>query len=102
MRIEPSWRDRRSTQHRYLKFYFGVVLVLYEFFITFTEEVELFWNGKITGATVLFLANRYLTIAAQVYNLFASFLPLSMAPSKVRSRLIEFIMSWNIPLFAQR
>ena len=33
---------------------------IYEFLITFDSEVELFWKGRFSGATVLFLANRYI------------------------------------------
>ena len=36
--------------------------VFYEHFLTFDVELEYFWTPKITGAVVLFLANRYLNI----------------------------------------
>ena len=39
---------------------------MYEYLITVGAEVELFWRRKITGASVLFLANRYLVL---FYNL---------------------------------
>ncbi|KAI1783011.1 hypothetical protein LXA43DRAFT_977319 [Ganoderma leucocontextum] len=37
-------------------------LIVYEYLITIGAEVELFWKQKITGASVLFLANRYLML----------------------------------------
>ena len=37
-------------------------LVLYEYIVTFSTEVQLFWGRKITGATVLFFLNRYMKL----------------------------------------
>ncbi|KAL1938182.1 hypothetical protein VTO73DRAFT_11826 [Trametes versicolor] len=39
-------------------------LLAYEYVITFDKEVTLFWKRKKTGATVLFLAIRYLTLCS--------------------------------------
>ena len=41
--------------------------VIYEQFITFDQEVDLFWKRKFTGATALFLANRYLILVVNIY-----------------------------------
>ena len=41
--------------------------VIYEQFITFDQEVDLFWTRKFTGATALFLANRYLILVVNIY-----------------------------------
>ncbi|KAI0713665.1 hypothetical protein C8Q76DRAFT_784602 [Earliella scabrosa] len=38
----------------------GAGIYLYEYAITFRREVEIFWNRKVTVASVLFVANRYL------------------------------------------
>lgn len=38
--------------------------MVYEYIITFSEEVQLFWRRKPTGAIVLFLLNRYLLLFA--------------------------------------
>ncbi|KAM5541382.1 hypothetical protein V8D89_004936 [Ganoderma adspersum] len=43
-----------------------LALIVYEYLITIGAEVELFWRRKVTGASVLFLANRYLVL---FYNL---------------------------------
>ena len=61
------------------------VLYLYEYVTTVDEEVELFWNGHKTGATILFHLNRYLALFGYTYNLFV-FIPMSdwvssLAPS---------------------
>ncbi|KAI1786020.1 hypothetical protein LXA43DRAFT_82931, partial [Ganoderma leucocontextum] len=45
------------------------VLIVYEYFITFGAEVELFWRKKITGSSVLFFPNRYLVLLYQLFQL---------------------------------
>ncbi|KAI0730559.1 hypothetical protein C8Q76DRAFT_715190 [Earliella scabrosa] len=50
--------------------------VFYEYIITFTSEVELFWKRGFSGATVLFLVNRYLVLAVAILNM-AGFTSLS-------------------------
>ena len=44
-------------------------MVIYEYVITFGEEVELFWKKKFTGATALFVLNRYLLMLDYVFNI---------------------------------
>lgn len=34
--------------------------------VTFEQEVKVFWQGRVTGATVMFLLNRYIGL---LYNL---------------------------------
>ena len=41
----------------------GTAWIAYEYVLTFTQEVELFWRRKFTGATLLFLLNRYFLLA---------------------------------------
>ena len=50
--------------------------VLYEYIITFDQEVKLFWNKKWNGATTLFLVNRYLVLFLRLCNLIG-FVPMS-------------------------
>ena len=38
----------------------------YEYFNHFPREIELFWKKGVTGASVLFLANRYLSLLPQI------------------------------------
>lgn len=37
-------------------------LFIYEYLITFSTEVQLFWEKTFTGATILFLTNRYMAL----------------------------------------
>ncbi|KAL7278224.1 hypothetical protein ACG7TL_008199 [Trametes sanguinea] len=39
-----------------------LVLVLYEYVVTFADEIELFWKGKASSASVMFFLNRYLSL----------------------------------------
>ncbi|KAF8815776.1 hypothetical protein BYT27DRAFT_6655343 [Phlegmacium glaucopus] len=39
----------------------GFVMLIYDHMLTFSDEVERIWKQKITGASILFLMNRYLT-----------------------------------------
>ncbi|KAI0704474.1 hypothetical protein C8T65DRAFT_741038 [Cerioporus squamosus] len=52
--------------------YAVLALIVFEYALTFRQEVDMFWNRKLTGATALFLLNRYLIII---------FLILGVAPS---------------------
>ncbi|KAI0764866.1 hypothetical protein C8Q74DRAFT_1174811, partial [Fomes fomentarius] len=42
--------------------------VVYEYIITFDREVSLFWRRRFTGATLLFLLNRYITLLTQLLD----------------------------------
>ncbi|TBU37926.1 hypothetical protein BD309DRAFT_1023245 [Dichomitus squalens] len=45
-------------------------LLAYDYTLTFGNEVALFWtSGHMSGAAVLFVLNRYITLAAQCINL---------------------------------
>ncbi|TBU45408.1 hypothetical protein BD309DRAFT_860224 [Dichomitus squalens] len=44
------------------------VLYLWEWVITTGEEATHFWNGKLTGASVLFFLNRYLSMGYLLMN----------------------------------
>ncbi|KAI0738626.1 hypothetical protein C8Q80DRAFT_1275598 [Daedaleopsis nitida] len=46
----------------------GIVFLLYEFTITLGQEVDLFWTRRPSGATVLFLANKYLTLLNHIFD----------------------------------
>ena len=41
---------------------------IYDYVLTFAQEVQLIWGRKITGASVLFWLNRYLTLALVIMN----------------------------------
>ena len=44
-------------------------LVLYDYLISLDQEVNLFWKRKFTGATVLFLLNKYLLVLSNILSL---------------------------------
>ncbi|KAF8802152.1 hypothetical protein BYT27DRAFT_7197232 [Phlegmacium glaucopus] len=50
--------------HLHAALYFqmaGFVMLIYDHMLTFPDEVERIWKQKITGASILFLINRYLS-----------------------------------------
>ncbi len=42
---------------------------MYDYILLLDREIELFWNRKVTGASLLFLVNRYLPIMACIVRL---------------------------------
>ena len=72
-------------------------LVIYEYFITFGDEVKLFWaQPKITGAAALFFANRYATLSGVVYLFAIWFMPSDASDGKVgiQSYFFAFLYSY--------
>ncbi|KAI0703887.1 hypothetical protein C8T65DRAFT_741232 [Cerioporus squamosus] len=49
--------------------YAAYTLIICEHMLTFGEEVELFWKRKFTGATAIFLLNRYLILISYIMEL---------------------------------
>ncbi|KAI1790286.1 hypothetical protein LXA43DRAFT_518686 [Ganoderma leucocontextum] len=45
------------------------VLVLYEAIITTGDDVQFFWGGKLTGATMLFWLNKWLAVFCYGFSL---------------------------------
>ncbi|RPD73188.1 hypothetical protein L226DRAFT_511074, partial [Lentinus tigrinus ALCF2SS1-7] len=45
------------------------VFVCWEYAITLSDEVDLFWTRGFSGATALFLVNRYVVLAVNILNL---------------------------------
>ncbi|RPD57175.1 hypothetical protein L227DRAFT_578088 [Lentinus tigrinus ALCF2SS1-6] len=54
----------------------SAALLLYDYLLTIDKEIKLFWSWKSTGATALFMVNRYLVIILRLANL-AGFVPMS-------------------------
>ncbi|TBU39383.1 hypothetical protein BD309DRAFT_872407 [Dichomitus squalens] len=49
--------------------YAANAFLAFDYILTFDDEVMLFWRGhQRSGATVLFLLNRYITLASQIVN----------------------------------
>ncbi|KAI0329488.1 hypothetical protein GY45DRAFT_1371562 [Cubamyces sp. BRFM 1775] len=40
----------------------GFVMVFYEYIVTFSDEVNLFWKRQMSSASIIFFLNRYLTL----------------------------------------
>ncbi|RPD68595.1 hypothetical protein L226DRAFT_473213, partial [Lentinus tigrinus ALCF2SS1-7] len=49
------------------------VFLMYDYVINLGQEVELFWTTKLTGATALYFANRYITLLFVIMGLVQSF-----------------------------
>ncbi|RPD75800.1 hypothetical protein L226DRAFT_570044 [Lentinus tigrinus ALCF2SS1-7] len=49
--------------------YAAYTLIFFEHILTFGDEVEVFWKRKFTGATVMFLLNRYLILVSYILEL---------------------------------
>lgn len=45
------------------------VIIIYDWLLTLSDEVRLVWNGKMTGAKVFFLANRYIYIVSHTIQI---------------------------------
>ena len=43
--------------------------MIYDFAITLGAEINLFWTRKPTGATALFVLNRYLLVLDYIFNI---------------------------------
>ncbi len=41
----------------------SLVLLLYDTLITLDREINWFWSGRITGASILLFTNRYISLA---------------------------------------
>ncbi|KAI0641610.1 hypothetical protein C8Q79DRAFT_1014055 [Trametes meyenii] len=50
-------------------------LIFYEYLITFEDEFRLIWRGKLTGASVIFVLNRYIMVVQNAITM-ASVAPL--------------------------
>ena len=47
---------------------FFAVLLIYDYFITFSSEVSGIWRRRFTASTILFLANRYGSLLIWVFS----------------------------------
>ena len=61
------------------------VLLLYDYTITFGREVETFWMRRFSGATLLFFANKYISLLNHLFDL-SLFIPIPVS-DKVRPHL---------------
>ncbi|TFK86460.1 hypothetical protein K466DRAFT_600296 [Polyporus arcularius HHB13444] len=61
------------------------VLFFYECVITFTDEVNLFWSQKLTGASALFFLNRWAIILYGAFTLVTGFMQSTISPEVTSS-----------------
>ncbi|KAI0794718.1 hypothetical protein C8Q74DRAFT_1163339, partial [Fomes fomentarius] len=47
-------------------------LFIYDTLLTFGREVDCFWTGRMTGARILYFANRYISLLSTVLNIIRS------------------------------
>ncbi|RPD53397.1 hypothetical protein L226DRAFT_540571 [Lentinus tigrinus ALCF2SS1-7] len=47
----------------------ALVILVYEYLLTFEREVNLFWKSRITGAGVLFFLNRYVVLVTSLLSI---------------------------------
>ena len=69
------------NSHSYIT---ALALIFFEYLLTFDQEVKLFWRKRLTGAGVLFLANRYTTIIYTSYLMLMNLVPEAYKTSQVR------------------
>ncbi|KAI0682289.1 hypothetical protein C8T65DRAFT_750689 [Cerioporus squamosus] len=66
------------------------VLFFFECAITFTDEVNLFWSQRLTGASALFFLNRWAIVLYGAYTLITGFMSNTISPD-VTSPLSQFV-----------
>ncbi|RPD73172.1 hypothetical protein L226DRAFT_437509, partial [Lentinus tigrinus ALCF2SS1-7] len=71
----------------------SAALLLYDYLLTIDKEIKLFWSWKSTGATALFMVNRYLVIILRLANL-AGFVPMCAIAAKI---VLGFTLLQYIP-----
>ncbi|RDX51358.1 hypothetical protein OH76DRAFT_326784 [Lentinus brumalis] len=71
-------------------------LLSYDYLLTLDKEVELFWNWRSTGATALFMVNRYLVMILRLANL-VGFMPMS---DQVRDRSEDGSRFHSTPVYS--
>lgn len=66
--------------HSYLHL-IGVSILYYDYFLTFSDEVSHIWHRPKSGASYLFLLNRYFTLLADIAVNVGNFIPFETIPS---------------------
>ena len=66
--LSPSWVWHKLL-HKNRQVDIIAAFVIYEYAITLGQEIEMFWKKKFTGATALFLLNRYLLMIDFTFNI---------------------------------
>ena len=76
-----------------------VVLVIFEYLVTFSSEVQLFWAGEVTGASVLFYVNRYMLLVYTLFGLFQLLPVIHTMSVSLRMFALFNYNSWNLQVY---
>ena len=76
-----------------------VVLIIYEYIVTFSTEAQLFWAGGVTGASVLFFVNRYMLLVYALLSLLQLLPIIHTVSVSLRKFALFNYNSWNIQVY---
>ena len=65
----PRWLWYNTHEPIRIRRVHGAAFVIYDYAITLGQEIEMFWRRKLTGATALFMLNRYLLGLDYIFNI---------------------------------
>ncbi|RPD68572.1 hypothetical protein L226DRAFT_563849 [Lentinus tigrinus ALCF2SS1-7] len=81
--------------------YAVLALIAFEYILTFRQEVDMFWNRRLTGATGLFLLNRYIIIIFLILAITPSGQSETVCAKLVKSAtMFEYLMYLPWAVFA--
>ena len=69
VRLLRQCHDVHHSSQPILTLKYHTVLLFYDYILTFDKEVGLFWKKRISGASLLFFCNRYLTLLTQMFDM---------------------------------
>lgn len=76
-------------------------IIFYEYFLTWTDEIEYAWKGKKSFVFALFLMNRYCPMAFVIITMFAYFSPLWTLEICRRFVIVEWVQTLLIVIPAE-
>ncbi|KAL0958456.1 hypothetical protein HGRIS_000598 [Hohenbuehelia grisea] len=65
-------RDIQSTRYAQLA---SSIIIIYDHFLTLSDEINLIWRASWSVGKVLFILNRYFALASLIVNNYALFSP---------------------------
>ena len=83
-----------SESYENIHYLTSLDLIFFEYFLTFDQEVRLFWGKKLTGAVALFFANRYLPFIDMIIRMDGA---LRLASAFTHLLMIQFPFKLNFP-----
>ncbi|CCM06021.1 uncharacterized protein FIBRA_08265 [Fibroporia radiculosa] len=76
----------------------AMMLLLYDYILTFAQEIQCIWRRKFSGATVLFFLNRYLSIIYRILMLLV-ILPWQYLPQQTADDVITIMLDLILAVF---